>query len=123
MPGTDINRYILNESAVDRDPEGFLSALEPWSEERAVELARAEGIELSDAHWDVVNFLRERFMRQGQAKSGRKIVEALEERYASQGGKRYLYTLFPHGPVTQGSRIAGLPLPAYTADPSFGSSE
>lgn len=123
MPGTDINRYILNERAVERDPQGHLRELEPWSEERAVALAQEEGIELSDAHWDVVNFLRERFLREGQAKSGRHVVEALEERFASEGGKRYLYTLFPHGPVTQGSRIAGLPLPAYTADPNFGSTE
>jgi len=123
MPGTDINRYILNERAVERDPQGYLLELEPWSEERAMELAKTEGIELHDEHWDVVNYLRDRFMHEGQAKSGRKVVEALEQRYASQGGKRYLYSLFPHGPVTQGSRIAGLPLPAYTADRSFGSTE
>jgi len=123
MVGTDINRYILNEQAVERDPEGHLRELEPWSERYAVDVAMKEGIELTEEHWDVVHFLRDRFMQEGQARSGRHVVEALERRYADKGGKRYLYSLFPHGPVAQASRIAGLPLPAYTADPSFGSTE
>lgn len=123
MPGTDINRYINRQWDINSDPEGRLAELESWSEERALELAHQEGIEMSEEHWDVIHFLRERYIRDGQASSGRKVVEALERRYAGKGGKRYLYTLFPHGPVTQASIIAGLPLPAYTTDPSFGSSE
>lgn len=123
MPGTDINRYILNERAIEQDPEGYLLELPPWSASRARELAAEEKIELTDEHWNVVNFLRDRFVREGQAKSGRQLVEALEKIYSDKGGRRYLYTLFPGGPVTQGCRIAGLPLPAYTTDPHFGSSE
>jgi tRNA 2-thiouridine synthesizing protein E len=123
MPGTDINRYILNERAIEQDPEGFLLELPPWSIARGRELAAEEHIEMTDEHWDVVCFLRERFVREGQAKSGRQVVQLLEERYGSRGGRRHLYTLFPNGPVTQGSRIAGLPLPPYTTDPHFGSSE
>ncbi|MCW8841523.1 MAG: TusE/DsrC/DsvC family sulfur relay protein [Gammaproteobacteria bacterium] len=123
MPGTDINSYINRQWDINSDPEGRLAELEPWSEERALELAHQESIEMSEEHWDVIHFLRERYLQEGQARSGRKVVEALERRYAGKGGKRYLYTLFPHGPVTQASIIAGLPLPAYTTDPSFGSSE
>ena len=82
MPGTDINRYILNERAMEQDPEGYLRELPPWSITRGRELAAEEHIDMTDEHWDVVCFLRERFMHEGQAKSGRKVVEALEERYA-----------------------------------------
>lgn len=123
MPGTDINRYILNERAIEQDPEGYLMELSPWSIEEAKKLADEEHIELTDEHWDVVNFLRDRFLHEGQAKNGREVVELLEERYLDKGGRRYLYTLFPSGPVSQGSRIAGLPLPPYTTDPHFGSSK
>lgn len=122
MPGTDINRYILNERAMEQDPEGYLLELSPWSMERAEELAAEENIKMTDEHWDVVNFLRDRFLHEGQAKSGREVVELLDKRYSDKGGRRYLYTLFHDGPVTQGSRIAGLPLPPYTTDPHFGSS-
>ena len=123
MPGTDINRYILNERAISQDPEGYLSELPPWSTTRARELAAEEHIEMTDEHWNIVCFLRERFIHEGQAKSGRQLVAALEELYLDKGGRRYLYTLFPGGPVAQASRIAGLPLPAYTTDPHFGSTE
>lgn len=123
MSGTDINRYILNERAVERDPEGYMNELEPWSPELAEKRALEQGIMLTDEHWEVIHFLRERFQNEGQAKSGRHVVEALQRQFAGSGGKRYLYTLFPHGPVNQGSQIAGLPLPAYTADRGFGSSE
>ena len=123
MTGTDIKRYILNTDASEHDPNGYLLELEPWSEKYAESLALSEGIQLTHEHWDVIHFLRERYLNEGQAKSGRYVVEVLERHYALKGGKRYLYTLFPHGPVAQASKIAGLPLPAYTADPGFGSRE
>ena len=122
MHGTDINHYIMQEHAMEQDPQGFLAEFPSWSKQRGQELAAETDITMTDEHWEVVCFLRERFIRMGPAKSGRELVEALEQRYADKGGKRYLYSLFPHGPVTQASTIAGLPLPPYTIDPNFGSS-
>lgn len=115
----DINKYIAEEI----QDQGNLADLPEWSEGRARELAADESIGLSDAHWEVVFFLRERFRERGQPRSAREIVGELEQKYGDKGGRRYLYGLFPGGPVTQGSRIAGLPLPPYATDPSFGSSE
>lgn len=123
MPGTDINKYIMNEAAMRADPEAHLSELPAWSMARGNELAERESIEMGDEHWDVVCFLREHFQREGQAKSGRHLLEVLEQRYRDKGGRRYLYSLFPHGPVSQASTIAGLPLPPYTRDPHFGSTQ
>ena len=123
MAHADINKYIADRDAFEKDPAGNLIGAEPWSEEIAREKAVEEGIELAADHWDVVHFLRERFRERGKPSSGRVIADELEERYRDKGGRKYLYTLFPRGPVTQGCKIAGLPLPAYTVDPSFGSSE
>ncbi len=92
-----------------------------WDEQVARALAEAEGVELTDAHWDVIHYLRERCRTEGTHCTARQVSQALAERYAEKGGKRYLYTLFPRGPVFQASKIAGIPMPAHVVDLSFGS--
>ena len=47
-------------------------------------------------------------------------LEMLNEVFAGHGGRKYLWRLFPGGPVTQGLRIAGLPLPPHSGDKGFG---
>jgi tRNA 2-thiouridine synthesizing protein E len=89
----------------------------------AQQQAEAEGIRLTDEHQEIVMYLRERHREQGRASSAREILRELEERFADGRGRRSLYELFPGWPVTQASRIAGLPLPPYASDASFGSVE
>ena len=85
-------------------------------------IARREGIELSPDHWEVLNALQEYFARQeGAAIRRRALHDALEEKFHHKGGLRYLYMLFPGGPVAQGCRLAGLEPPAGAFDPSYGS--
>lgn len=117
----DINKTILDEDVLQRDPEGYLSELPEWSEMKALATARAEGITLSDEHWQVLHFLRDHYRDNGPTCTAREIIRALEDRFGDEHGKRHLYQLFPGGPVVQGCRIAGLPTPAYGIDPSFGS--
>jgi len=122
MHGTDINKQIMQEEGLAGDPDGHLAELPPWSEQTAEQLAREAGVSLTDEHLEVLRFLRDRFSHEGQARSARQVIEALEKRFSERGGRRYLYQLFPGGPVTQGSQLAGLPQPAYSTDRSFGSS-
>lgn len=98
-------------------PEGY----EDWTEQQALQAAKEEGIEMTDAHWEVIYFLRNHCKAKGASCSARHVIKALSERFADRGGKRYLYRLFPHGPVYQACKIAGLPLPPSTTDLSFGS--
>lgn len=115
----DINKATNNPN----DPEGNMFGLAHWSPLFAKQLAEIEGIVLTDEHWAIINFLRERYRAHGDAKSAREIMDDLEENFTDGRGRGILYELFPGGPVSQASRIAGLPLPPYSSDPSFGSVE
>ncbi len=114
----DINKALLE---ANHDPEGNMFELAPWSPIVAQRQASAEGLFLTDEHWEIIVYLRERYRAQGNARSAREVLKELEEQFGVGKGRRSLYELFPGGPVSQGSRLAGLPLPPYSADPSFGS--
>jgi tRNA 2-thiouridine synthesizing protein E len=94
--------------------------MQNWDRDKGLELAKQEGPALTDAHWEVIYFLRKCYLEQGEPKSAREIARDLEKAFAGQGGDKVLRRLFPGGSVTQGSRIAGLPVCAYSQDPSFG---
>lgn len=116
----DIMKFIVDEAAIDVDPQGHLMQLEAWSEDLARERARRDGLALTPAHWEVIRFLRDHYRQHGPAEHARTVLAALERRFAGAGGRKQLYRLFPGGPVTQGSRLAGLPLPPGAVDRSFG---
>ena len=114
---------------IDNDPATSSSRLEDrwldlqeWNRRKGELLAVREGVKLTAMHWEVIDFLRGYYLRNGLAGSGRDVATALDRAFVSQGGNKYLHRLFPDGPVAQGSRIAGLPTPPYTEDTSFGSS-
>lgn len=94
--------------------------LNMWNEEQARKTASELGIELTDAHLQIVHSLREYYREHGESESGQELSDMLNNAFASQGGNKYLHRLFPEGPVSQGMRIAGLPLPANTEDTGFG---
>jgi tRNA 2-thiouridine synthesizing protein E len=102
-------------------PEGDMHHLAPWSEETAREIAAQDGIELTPEHWEVVHLLRNHYRLRGHALTGTALLRALSEPFGARGGIKHLYELFPAGPVSQGSRIAGVPAPPYSRDLSFGS--
>ncbi|MFI0377208.1 MAG: TusE/DsrC/DsvC family sulfur relay protein, partial [Candidatus Thiodiazotropha sp.] len=109
----------MNPMAVENSntPEGF----DEWTEEQAIALASEENIELTDAHWEMIRFLRRHCEEHGATCSARLVLKAMTTQVKDRGGKRYLYTLSPRGPVVQACKIAGIPLPPYSLDLSFGS--
>ncbi len=84
------------------------------------EMANKEGIDLTNEHLGVIECLRDYFLEFGEAEKGRDIEEMLDEVFTGHGGRKYLWNLFPSGPVTQGMRIAGLPIPPHSGDKGFG---
>ena len=44
---------------VDVTEEGYLTDLSQWNKEIAIEIAKEENIELTDKHWEVINWIQE----------------------------------------------------------------
>jgi TusE/DsrC/DsvC family sulfur relay protein len=91
---------------VEVDAEGFLTDPSQWDELLAAEIAAANGIpDLTPRHWEVVRFMRERFLATGAAPS----VRALGKE--SGVPVKELYALFPRGPAKLAAKIGGIPKP------------
>lgn len=93
-----------------------------WTRESALQTAQQEGLMLNEDHWRAVRALQEYYSRHKDIPINmRELHDALDELFHDKGGLRYLYQLFPGGPVAQGCRIAGLKAPAGASDRGFGS--
>ncbi|PKO58631.1 MAG: sulfite reductase subunit gamma [Betaproteobacteria bacterium HGW-Betaproteobacteria-18] len=101
--------YNINGTEYEADEQGFL--LEPLYEDEVVRvIAQAENITLTDAHWEVVNYLRDQYRENGHTPSFRNMLKGMAEIRPDVDSK-YLYDLFPIGPAKQGPKVAGLPQP------------
>ena len=97
---------------IETDEEGYLADLNDWSEDVAGEIAKAENVEMSSNHWEVVNFLREYYNEYQIAPAVRVLTKAIGKKLGpDKGNSKYLYELFPYGPAKQACKIAGLPKP------------
>lgn len=94
------------------DKEGFLRNLADWTPEVAQAIAGAEGITLTEQHWEVVNLLRDYYTEFDSSPAMRPLVKYCALRLGPDKGKSiYLMSLFPGSPAKLGSKIAGLPKP------------
>ena len=98
----------------------FPNAPHNWNMWQATERASEVGIELTDDHWQAIIGLQEYFSKHTWG-NRRELTDALNEKFYAKGGMKYLYLLFPGGPVAQGCVIAGLTPPPGSIDRSFGS--
>ena len=90
---------------VNVSEEGYLEDMNEWNQNIAKEIASEVGIELTDKHFEVLDFLREK------TEAG----ESLTIRKVGKSGItdiKGLYTLFPKGPLKFSAKIAGIPKPA-----------
>jgi dissimilatory sulfite reductase related protein len=97
---------LIADAPVDVDAEGFLTDPEQWNEAIAQAIAAGNGItELTDRHWLVVRFMRNRFLATGTAPSIRTLGKE------SGVPIKELYQLFPKGPAKLAAKIGGIPKP------------
>ena len=94
------------------DPEGFLKDIADWSELVARALAEEEGIELTQAHWQVLYLLREFYDAFALSPATRALVKYAGARLGPElGNSTQLNLLFKGRPAKLGAKLAGLPKP------------
>ncbi|RMG28033.1 MAG: TusE/DsrC/DsvC family sulfur relay protein [Gammaproteobacteria bacterium] len=102
----------VNGKVIETDEEGYLANLNDWSPEVAEAMAKEDGVELTDNHWEVINFLREYYDEYQIAPAVRVLTKAIGKKLGKdKGNSKYLYELFPYGPAKQACKYAGLPKP------------
>ena len=94
------------------DEDGYLEDRSVWNEDIAQAMADADGIELSDNHWEVLRLLQDYYSEYQIAPNVRVLTKQIGKRLGKdKGNSLYLYELFPRGPALQACRYAGLPRP------------
>jgi tRNA 2-thiouridine synthesizing protein E len=96
---------------IETTPTGFLVNVEDWNENIGKAIAEQEDLELTDRHWDVINYLRDEYINNaGNQPNTRNMVKAMTKKWNDKSVKaKTLYDLFPGDPSKQGGRIGGLP--------------
>jgi TusE/DsrC/DsvC family sulfur relay protein len=97
---------VIADTPVEIDAEGFLQDPSQWNEQIGEEIAHLSGIpELTERHWLVIRFMRERYLSTGNAPTIRSLGKE------SGVPVKELYELFPKGPAKLAAKIGGIPKP------------
>ncbi|CAM4410480.1 TusE/DsrC/DsvC family sulfur relay protein [Vibrio agarivorans] len=105
--------FVFKEKQIETDAQGYLLNHTDWQPEMIEVLAEMEGIELTEAHLEVVHFVRDFYEEFNTSPAVRMLVKAMEKKHGPEkGNSKYLFKLFKQGPAKQATKLAGLPKPA-----------
>jgi len=90
---------------VDVTDEGYFNDMNQWNKDIANEIAKEEGIELTDTHFKVLDFLRQR-----QSNGDLLTIRSINK--SGVVDVKTFYQLFPGAPLKKATKIAGIPKPA-----------
>lgn len=103
----------FNGKKIELDAQGYLLNSEDWTPSLAEILAEREALTLTEAHWEVIHFVRDFYQEYKTSPAIRMLVKAMAQKLGEdKGNSRYLQRLFPDGPAKQATKLAGLPKPA-----------
>ena len=89
---------------IEISDDGYFTDPSQWTKEIAAEIAKEEGLELTDKHYEMLDYLRnkqaagEQLTIRGINKSG--VVDV-----------KTFYQMFPGAPLKKSTKIAGIPKP------------
>lgn len=103
-----------NTARLRTDKEGYLLDLSDWDSDVADRIATANGVRLTESHWEIITLLREFYEKHDISPPMRPLVKRVGERLGTdKGTSLYLLRLFPGSPAKLAAKIAGLPRPTH----------
>ncbi len=104
---------VFRGKQIATDREGYIKDITDWNRDLAQQIANNEGIELTEAHWEVIDLLRQFYENYDHSPAMRPLVKYVKNSLGEKKGTSiYLMTLFPGSPPKLAAKIAGLPRPA-----------
>lgn len=100
----------VNGKPVMTDAEGYIIDIDEWTEDFAIALAKQEGLELTEEHWQVIHYIRDYYLEHHVQAQVRAMIKHFAKEWGKEkGNNRYLHDIFPKGgPQKQGNRLAGI---------------
>ena len=103
---------MVNGATLATTDQGFLVNPADWDETVALALAEANHIQLGEAHWELIWFIRNYYRQYKHLPNARVFAKAISKTLGEdKGNSRYLQKLFPEGPLKYTCKLAGLPKP------------
>lgn len=107
-----MRQILIENRTIALDDEGYLLDLDDWSISVAEHLAVEEGIQMTEAHREIIEVIRNFYQQYDLSPAMRPLVKAVSLALGADKGKSiYLMKLFPESPAKQAAKLAGLPKP------------
>ena len=103
--------YEVNGKTLEANENGYLANQDDWDKDVAGAIAAADGLTLTQDHWDVIEYLRDAFFNHnGEQPNNRAILKAMQDKWPDRKvDNKTLFDLVPGNPSKQAGKIAGLP--------------
>ena len=103
--------YEVNGRTLEATENGYLANLDDWDKDVGEAIAAAEGLALTQDHWDVIDYLRDAYLNHnGEQPNNRAILKAMQDKWPDRKvDNKTLFDLFPGNPSKQAGKVAGLP--------------
>jgi TusE/DsrC/DsvC family sulfur relay protein len=109
----EIRTLTLPSGSVEIDEHGYLTDPRTWTRDFALHVAVEENLDLTDLHWDVIEFIRDWNDQHAVMPDIRFVMKHLAVRFTldKAASRQRLFDLFPYGYVKQACRMAGMKQP------------
>ena len=104
---------VLAGIELEVDDDGYLKHLQYWSPDIAQALAQQQQLTLTDAHWEIINAIRDFYSQYQRSPTTRVLLKYLAQQLGAQKSSSiYVMQLFGGGtPAKSIAKLAGLPKP------------